>query len=151
MEQRALVEGSPVHGRAWNKMGFRVPSKPFIAGFQDNESSWRSRRRGRGCSCLRAHVLLRDGCLLCTNPGAEINCSYTMKRHFIAEALGKANVIRTDIEYKSLAVTHPAITLCSAACHQSQALGKNKKGTAFSLSLGKTAAMTAKSPNHCLN
>jgi len=37
-----------------------------------------------------------------------------MKRHFIAQALGKANGIWTDIAYKSLAVSHPAFTLCSA-------------------------------------
>lgn len=65
-----------------------------------------------------AHVLRCDWCLFFSKPGAEINCSYTMKSHFIAKALGKANVILTDIEYKSLTVSHPAFTLCSVAEEQ---------------------------------
>lgn len=119
LEQRAPVESAPVHGREWDKWALNSLPSRAVPGFHDNRSSWREQeqrqsRHPPACSPRRAHVLLHDGCLLCTNPGTEINCSYTMKRHFIAQALGKANVIRTDIEYKSLAVTHPAITLCSA-------------------------------------
>lgn len=71
-----------------------------------------------------------------------------MKSHFIAKALGKANLIGTDIEYKSSAVSHPGahILLCCAEQHviSQPGMGGNNRGKCFAFSQGETIIMMSK-------